>query len=305
MIATTDNIKEKIFDIKEGRIQEGLKIGIPDIDEYIRLKLDGSINLICGHANVGKTTIICYLLTVWAVMHKVKVLIWSSENSSESIVRKIIEFQMGKPIQIATKDEISKSIEWCNRYFKIIDVEDLYTYKTLLKEAQSIKEVWDYDLFIIDPYNSLAKDHQEMRGLGGHEYDYSVLSKLRLWSKKNNITTWINVHGVTESLRRTHPKGHEYENLPQPLGLAGIEGGGKFGNRVNDVISCHRYNSHPTEWMYTHLAVLKCKEQETGGRVTPYEQPIKLRMTKNNVGFEFLGKDILHSKRSELKDILF
>ena len=68
MIATTDNIKEKIFDIKEGRIQEGLKIGIPDIDEYIRFK-QGNFNLVIGHANVGKTTVICYLLTLWAVYH--------------------------------------------------------------------------------------------------------------------------------------------------------------------------------------------------------------------------------------------
>jgi hypothetical protein len=57
--------------------------------------------------------------------------------------------------------------------------------------------------------------------------------------------------------------------------------------------------------MYSHLHVLKIKETETGGRCTPYEEPIRLRMSKNNVGFEFLGKNILHSKISELKDILF
>lgn len=304
MIAQASNIKQRILDIKHGRVKEGLKIGVPEIDEYIRLKLDGSINLICGHANVGKTTIICYLLTVWAEIHKTKVLVWSSENSSESIVRKIIEFKMGKPIHTAQEGEIDKALAWCDSNFKIIDVEDLYTYRTLLKEADAIKDAWDYDLLVIDPYNSLAKDQQEMRGLGAHEYDYAVLSKLRLWSKKRMVTTWINVHGVTEALRRCHPKGHEYENLPMPLGLASIEGGGKFGNRVNDVICCHRYNSHPSEWMYTHLHVLKCKETETGGRCTPHEQPIKLRMTKNNVGFEFLGKDILHSKRSNVDEIL-
>lgn len=306
MIAQATNIKQRILDIKHGRVKEGLKIGIPEFDEYIRLKLDGSINLICGHANVGKTTIICYLITLWAEMHKVRVLVFSSENSAEHIVRKIIEFKMGKPIQTANENEISKALNWCDSYFKIIDVEDLYTYKTLLKEADQIKDVWDYELFIIDPYNSLIKDKDELRSSGGaHEYDYAVLTKLRLWSKKRNVTTWINVHGVTEALRKLHPKGHEYENLPMPLGLASIEGGGKFGNRVNDVICCHRYVSSPTEWMYTHLHVLKCKLIETGGRVTPYEQPLKLRMSKNNAGFEFLGKDIMHSKKSEVEEILF
>jgi len=304
MIATTDNIKEKIFDIKEGRIQEGLKIGIPDIDEYIRFK-QGNFNLIIGHANVGKTTVICYLLTVWAVLHKLKFVIWSSENTPQSIVRKIIEFKMGKPIHIASKEEISQGIKWCNNYFKIIDVEELYTYKELLKEVNAIKDVWDFQGLVIDPYNSLSKDTQLLRGVGGHEYDYQVASELRLFAKKNSVAVFLNAHGVTEAMRRTHPSNHEYENLPTPLGLASVEGGGKWGNRADDVICIHRYTSHPTDWMYSHLHVLKVKETETGGRCTPYEEPIRLRMSKNNVGFEFLGKNILHSKISELKDILF
>ena len=304
MIATTDIIKERIFDIKDGKVQEGLKIGIPDIDEYIRFK-QGNFNLIIGHANVGKTTVICYLLTLWAVYHKLKFVIWSSENTPQSIVRKIIEFKMGKPIHTASKDEINQSIDWCNKYFKVIDVEELYTYKELLKEIDSIKQVWDFQGVVIDPYNSLAKDPQLLRSVGGHEYDYQVSSEFRLYAKKNNVTVFLNAHGVTEAMRRTHVKGHEYENLPQPLGLASVEGGGKWGNRADDVLCIHRYTGHPTDWMYSHLHVLKIKETETGGRCTPYEEPIRLRMSKNNVGFEFLGKDILHSKRSELKDVLF
>ena len=304
MIATTDIIKERIFDIKDGKVQEGLKIGIPDIDEYIRFK-QGNFNLIIGHANVGKTTVICYLLTLWAVYHKLKFVIWSSENTPQSIVRKIIEFKMGKPIHTASKDEINQSIDWCNKYFKVIDVEDLYTYKELLKEIDSIKQVWDFQGVVIDPYNSLAKDPQLLRSVGGHEYDYQVSSEFRLYAKKNNVTVFLNAHGVTEAMRRTHVKGHEYENLPQPLGLASVEGGGKWGNRADDVLCIHRYTGHPTDWMYSHLHVLKIKETETGGRCTPYEEPIRLRMSKNNVGFEFLGKDILHSKRSELKEVLF
>ena len=54
-------------------------------------------------------------------------------------------------------------------------------------------------------------------------------------------------------------KGHEYENLPQPLGLASVEGGGKWGNRADDVICIHRYTSHPTDWMFSHLARFKGK----------------------------------------------
>ena len=135
-----------------------------------------------------------------------------------------------------------------------------------------------------------------MKSLGNaHEYDYQVSSEFRLFAKKTNITVFINAHGVTEALRRTHPIGHDYQLLPMPLGLANVEGGGKWGNRSDDVLCIHRYVSHPSEWMYSHISILKVKENETGGRPTSYDSPIKIRMAKNNVGFEYMGQDILHT----------
>ena len=298
MIAQSKAIQDKILDIKYGRVKEGLKIGVPEIDEYIRYK-QGGFNLLIGHANVGKTTVICYLLTLWAIKHNLRFLVWSSENTPQSIVRKIIEFKMGTPIHKAEEKDIADAVVWCDKHFKIIDVEDLYTYKDLLKEANAVKDAWDYNGLLIDPYNSLAKDHQLLRAVGSHEYDYQVSSEFRLFAKKKNVTVFLNAHGVTESLRKTHIKGHEYENLPMPLGLAGVEGGGKWGNRADDVYCIHRYTSHPSDWMYSHIHVLKVKENETGGRCTPYEQPISLRMALNNVGFEFMGQNILHKKQIE------
>ena len=67
------------------------------------------------------------------------------------------------------------------------------------------------------------------------------------------------------------------------------------------MICIHRYTGSPTDWMYSNLHVLKVKENETGGRCTPYEEPIRLRMSRNNVGFEFMGRDILHEKKPKEK----
>jgi len=294
MIAQAKNIENRILDIKYGRIKEGLKIDVPEIDEYLRFK-QGNFNVIIGHANVGKTTVIIYLFTLWAIKHKLRFLIWSSENTSQSIVRKIIEFKMGKTINQASDLLINDAINWCDTYFKIMEVDDIVTYKQLLKEVNQIKDAWDYNSLLIDPYNSLSKDIGLFKSVGGHEYDYQVASELRLFAKKRNIAVYLNAHGVTEALRRTHSSGHEYANLPMPLGLASVEGGGKWANRADDVICIHRYTSSPSDWMYSHLHVLKIKENETGGRCTPFEEPIKLRMTINNVGLQFMGKDLIHN----------
>jgi archaellum biogenesis ATPase FlaH len=299
MIVNSSKIFEKLLDIKHGRVKEGLKIGVPDIDEYLRYK-QGNFNLLIGHANVGKTTVILYLFVIWALKHKKRFLIWSSENTPQSIQRKIIEFKMRKPITKAEDAEIKDALEWSDSYFKIIDVEELYTYKELLEEAKDIKDAWDYDAILIDPYNSLIKDKQLYKEVGGHEYDYQVSTEFRLFAKRNNITLFLNAHGVTEALRRMHPKGHEYEGLPMPLNIASVEGGGKWGNRCDDLICIHRYTSHPTDWIYSNLLVLKIKEMETGGRCTPFDEPIKLKMEKNNIGFTFMDKDLLDKNKKEL-----
>ena len=299
MIVNSSKIFAKLLDIKHGRVKEGLKIGVPDIDEYLRYK-QGNFNLLIGHANVGKTTVILYLFVIWALKHKKRFLIWSSENTPQSIQRKIIEFKMRKPITKAEDAEIKDALEWSDSYFKIIDVEELYTYKELLEEAKDIKDAWDYDAILIDPYNSLVKDKQLYKEVGGHEYDYQVSTEFRLFAKRNNITLFLNAHGVTEALRRMHPKGHEYEGLPMPLNIASVEGGGKWGNRCDDLICIHRYTSHPTDWIYSNLLVLKIKEMETGGRCTPFDEPIKLKMEKNNIGFTFMDKDLLDKQKKEL-----
>ena len=211
MIAQAKNIQKRILDIKYGRIKEGLKIGVDEIDEFIRFK-QANFNLIIGHSNVGKTTFILYLFTVWAIKHKLRFLVFSSENTPQSIVRKIIEFKMGLPIMKATDEQINTSINWCDNYFKIIDVAELYTYKQLLKEANQIKDAWDYQGLLIDPYNSLAKESGLLKMVGGHEYDYQVATEFRVFAKKRNVSVFLNAHGVTEALRKVHTKGHEFEN---------------------------------------------------------------------------------------------
>jgi len=300
VIAQSNKIKDRIFDIKHGRVKEGLKIGIPEIDEYLRLKYsEGSLNLAIGHSNVGKTTVLVYLFTLWAIKHNLRFLIFSSENTPQSIVRKIIEFKMGKPIHTASEDLITKSISWADNHFKIIDADKIYTYVELLKEAKAIKDAWDYQGLLIDPYNSLARDSRLAKQYNGYEYNYYCLTELRLFSRQEKIAIWVNCHGVTDAMRKVYASGHDYEGMVRPLNMSDVEGGGAFGNRADDVVCIHRMTSHPNEWMFSHINVLKIKETETGGRCTPYEQPIKLRMALNNVGFEFMGKDIIHEKPLE------
>jgi hypothetical protein len=99
--------------------------------------------------------------------------------------------------------------------FQIIDPSDLYTYKTLLEEAKKIKETFDFDGFLIDPYNSLVTDVNAAK-LGKHEYDYLATTEFRQFCSENNCALWLNTHANTEALRKTHASTHPYAGHPIP-----------------------------------------------------------------------------------------
>ncbi|QDP61368.1 MAG: putative bifunctional DNA primase/polymerase [Prokaryotic dsDNA virus sp.] len=292
MLINVNKTIEHLDKIRSGKIKEGLKLEIPEIDQFIRFK-PTNFNVILGHANVGKTTLILYLMLLYTKKHGLRWLIFSSENEAYSILRKLIEFLELQPLNKIEPKNYKKHIDYINNHFKIIDSSELYTYKTLLETANNVKSAWDYNGLLIDPYNSLIKDHALMKGVGSHEYDYQATSEIRIFCKTKNVSVWLNTHANTNALRIKHPIGHDFAGHPIPPLASDVEGGGKFVNRSDDFWVIHRYLQHPTDWVNSAIHVRKVKEVETGGRPTPIDEPIKLSSIPNNVGFEINGKRLL------------
>ena len=292
MLTTKDVLLEKLYDVKYDRIEQGLGLDVSEVDEFLRFK-KGAFNICIGHANTGKTTTILYMMMAYSMKHNLKWLIFSSENTDYSVARKLLEFKTGKPIQQMPDTDIEFELDWINSHFKIINVDKIYTARSLMAEAKAIKEAWNYDGLLIDPYNSLAKDTSLLKQVGGHEYDYQIASEMRLFCKENNVSMWLNCHCVTEALRRVHTNDHIYAGYPKPPSMADVEGGGKWGNRADDVIAIHRYTQHPDRWMVSDIHVRKVKETETGGRPTSMDAPISLRMMPSNVSFTVAGRDLI------------
>ena len=189
--------------------------------------------------------------------------------------------------------QFEKHSKFIYTHFKIIDANKTYTYRELLDLCKVVKDAWNYQGLLIDPYNSLIKDPKLISSVGGHEYDYQATTELRIFAKKNNIAVWVNTHANTSALRIMHRLEHEYAGHPIPPNAADVEGGGKFVNRADDFLVVHRYIQHPTEFMISMIHVRKVKETETGGRPTSIDDPIKLRALVNNVGFSINGVSVL------------
>lgn len=295
-------LHEDLLAVREGRVKEGYKFGHEAIDEFLRFK-PKNFNIILGHANVGKTSLTLYLMLLLSLKHGIKWLIYSSENEPYSIMKKLIEYYNGEVIEKLSSAKFETSLMYLQQFFVIMDISDLLTYKSLLERAQEIHDEWEYDGFLIDPYNSLAKDKDAMAGLTGHDYDYLASTMMRMFCSKNNVSIWLNTHAVTEALRRTNKKGQNYEGFPSPPMAADSEGGGKWVNRASDFLVIHRYSQHPTDWMYSHLHVRKVKEMETGGRPTAMQEPVVMRSKAGNVGFEIAGLDLVKEIRNERKQL--
>lgn len=292
MLINYEKVTEHLQNIRTGKIKEGLTLGIPEIDDFLRFKPQ-NFNVILGHSNTGKTTIVLYLMLAYSIKHKIKWLVFSSENEAYSIIRKLVEYLEEKTIQDISEEQFQKHIKFIFEHFKIIDSNKLYSYRELLELCKAIKDAWNYDGLLIDPYNSLIKDPKLIKSVGGHEYDYQATTELRIFAKKQGVTIWLNTHANTTALRFTHRLGHDYAGHPMPPNAADVEGGGKFVNRADDFLVVHRYIQHPTEFMYSLLHVRKIKEVESGGRPTSIDEPIRLRALINNVGFSINGQSIL------------
>jgi len=292
MLINFDDTVKFLNDVRSGKVKEGLKLGIPEIDEWIRFK-PRNFNVILGHTNVGKTTLILYLMLAYSMRHNLKWLVFSSENESYSVIRKLSEFLAQKPINLIDSDVYHENLKWIREHFFFISADRLYTYKDLMKFIYE-NSALGINGFLLDPYNSLAKDKELMSVLGGHEYDYEASTELRMMCKELEICTWINAHASTNALRMKHPSGHQYEGHPIPPQAADIEGGGKFVNRADDFMVIHRYLYHPQDWVYTDLHIKKVKEVETGGRPTAMDSPIRFKSMLNNVGFTVNGQSIIN-----------
>ena len=292
MLIDFEKTVSTLRDVKSGKIKEGLKLGIDQIDEYLRFK-PTNFNVILGHANVGKTSIILYLMLMYTIKHGLRWVVYSSENEAHSILRKMVEYMEQKPINKISEEAFNSRLKFIYDHFKIIDNEKMYTYLELLGLCTAIKNAWHYDGLLIDPYNSLSKDQKILKGLGGHEYDYQATTEMRIFCKKHRVSIWLNTHANTTALRMVHRIDHQYGGHPIPPMASDVEGGGKFVNRADDFIVIHRYTQHPTDFMITNIHVRKVKEIETGGRPTPMDMPIKMRSIINNVGFSIDGINLI------------
>lgn len=248
-----------------------------ELDQYAPAKM-GQLTVIVGHTNVGKTTVILWLLSRLARKGK-KILIYSAENRISTLHRQFARFFFEVPeITINHLSNIRDNV----RYIKH---EKHFSYREMLNQATYLLDAgYDFDFFLIDPYNSLRLDNTQR--LNTHDYHYQAAEEMRIFTTTTNKSIYLNCHTVTES-QRIKPDADGHRSAPLD---SDVEGGSKFPNKADDSIVIHRQISSKIEGRkyISEIHVRKIRNQEFGGEPTPFDDPVRLKFKLDRTGFESL-----------------
>lgn len=284
-LATGADYEPYLEKVRTGTLEMGKTTGFPSLDAHF-LHKEGNLVMTNGIDNTGKSVVTWYLYLLTAMYHDWHGIIFSSENTLGSFMRKMIQFYWGKPIYgeyRMSNSEYNIAKAFVEKHFKLIRAEEnLYNYKDIMNMVRKAKNKYpELNFAMIDPYNSLKTDLSGYSKLSTHEYHYEALSELKAYGQAKKFGWIINNHAVTSALRAKDGE-KKYPVAPKK---EDTEGGGKFANKSDDFLTIHRVTGHPTEWMINEIHVRKIKDTETGGRPTPYEIPVKIEMYKGQTAF--------------------
>lgn len=245
------------------------------LDEHCPYK-QGQLTCIIGHTNVGKSTLIIFLLS--RLLKERKLIIYSAENRISQLARMIISFTW------STKN-YERYFEWLRERVLFIRHEKQFTYKDMLEQIAISDDIgFNADCIMIDPYNALKLDR---KGGNSHEYHYEAIEDMRIFTMQTRKSIFLNCHTVTDAQR---VKPNQFGEIPPPI-MSDVEGGAKFPNKADDVWVLHRnlYNVDEAERYVTMLYVGKVRNTEGGGRPTGWKTPIRFRFRHDWTGFDQEG----------------
>ena len=191
--------QDYLFDFHEGKIKNGLGIGI-DLDKHLLFK-KGQMVMFLGMDNVGKTSWILWYYLCLSLKYDLKFCIWSGENRPGQQKRDLIQMLTGMKFKSIFKGDIIKLLNRIDNNFMFINNALQYNHKDLLKIFKNSKA----DACLIDPFTGINHD----RRINKWERNYQFCNDIREHCNKTGQTIYINTHPQTEAARRVYPLDNE------------------------------------------------------------------------------------------------
>lgn len=287
--------RDKLEDYIAGRLNMGLDTGYSHFDNNFRFKR-GNLVIINGFDNVGKTTMILWMAMISSVRHRWKWLLYCAENSNVSVLRDLITFYCCKPLRETTFEERNAAMTFINSHFMLMSPNDMMDYELFKKRYTKVFSEWQFDAMLVDPYNAL----DDSKSSNSHQFNYSVLTDIKIWGRVNDVSVWINMHANTAASRISDADG--YTQMPNKYST---EGGVKAANKADEFLTFHRITNHedPELRRTTMISVEKIKETLTGGTPTIKGKPLMMQMLPGMHEFRLMDQLEVHPFKKILNSI--
>lgn len=283
-ISSDDVDFDWIEEYVDGNIPLGLSTGNNFVDEHFVFKKE--FVMINGHSNIGKTTFALWMMVASAMNHDWRWVIYSSENRTAAVKMKLMTFALNKKLTSTTFQERKAARKWVEDHFVVIDNSKTYSYMDIILFCEKVHRQQPIDGLFVDPYNSLKIEMSAGRGVGPHEYHYEAASEFLTFSNNMQVAVWVNAHSITESQRRKGDDGLQIAPYAEDT-----EHGGKWVNRADCFITLHRKIQHPDvlQRRCIEMHVRKVREVDTGGKPTPFLEPLVFEFNSTQSGFGLMG----------------
>lgn len=283
-ISSDDVDFDWIEEYVDGNIPLGLSTGNSFVDEHFVFKKE--FVMINGHSNIGKTTFALWMMVASAMNHDWRWVIYSSENRTAAVKMKLMTFALNKKLTSTTFQERKAARKWVEDHFIVIDNSKTYSYMDIILFCEKVHRQQPIDGLFVDPYNSLKIEMSAGRGVGPHEYHYEAASEFLTFSNNMEVAVWVNAHSITESQRRKGDDGLQIAPYAEDT-----EHGGKWVNRADCFITLHRKIQHPDvlQRRCIEMHVRKVREVDTGGKPTPFLEPLMFEFNSTQSGFGLMG----------------
>jgi twinkle protein len=284
-------------DFQQG-IARGDSCGWESLNETYLVKR-GHWTVLTGIPNHGKSTWLDNVMVNMAKQSNWKFLVCSPENQPiERHIESLIEIHAGKRFanesqefyaeRCITPREIAESLAFINDHFCFIYPDETdFNIDYILELAKAVKETFDFDGFVVDPYNEL--EHKRPAGWTETEYISAILTKFRRFQRAQNSHGWLVAHPtkLKEIIQTVTEKEVTKGKIYAMPSLYDIAGAAHWRNKADMGVVVYRDFTRTPE--KTIISVQKVRFRESGkmGQVEFYYDAICNRFVENESDLAF------------------
>jgi twinkle protein len=267
------DIADDVQELWQTGIEPGELPGWACLDELYRVKRQ-YWTVVSGIPSHGKSTWLDNLMRNLARTSDWRFLICSPENQPlKRHIASLIEIHSGKKFchpdqldprhvdQALSGDELGESFAFIDEHFYFVQPEETdFHIDYILELAHQIKEEWDFDGMVLDPYNRL--EHRRPNAMTETEYIGQVLTKWTNFHRGHNTHGWLVAHPAKQrELPNTSGEPRKQKIYAMPS-LYDISGSANWYNMPDLGVVVYRNKDKKPET--TTISVQKVRFREFG-----------------------------------------